>query len=233
MPNYPYTSGQGAIVATFAQLRKAVPAKVDASYLQRFNIAPANESYVISILRFLGLIGEDGDRIEDNTSFLYGNDEAFKEGLEARLRESYSALFDDMGDSALDAKREELIHWFRASDKTSELVGGRQASTYQTLAALAGHGELPARPPAAKKTAAVPRSTSTRPAQKRNGEKTEAAPQQSTPRKTSNLSTDRPAASRGLEDIALTVRIEVNLPSGGDATTYDAIFASIKKHLMS
>jgi len=31
----------------------------------------------------------------------------------------------------------------------------------------------------------------------------------------------------------LTVRIEVNLPPGGDASTYDAIFASIKKHLMT
>jgi hypothetical protein len=35
------------------------------------------------------------------------------------------------------------------------------------------------------------------------------------------------------QDVALTVRIEVNLPAGGDDDTYDAIFASIKKHLMS
>lgn len=34
-------------------------------------------------------------------------------------------------------------------------------------------------------------------------------------------------------DVGLTVRIEVNLPPGGDADTYDAIFASIKKHLMA
>ena len=34
-------------------------------------------------------------------------------------------------------------------------------------------------------------------------------------------------------DVGLTVRIEVNLPLGGDAKTYDAIFASIRKHLMS
>jgi hypothetical protein len=35
------------------------------------------------------------------------------------------------------------------------------------------------------------------------------------------------------QDVCLTVRIEVNLPPGGDADTYDAIFASIKKHLMA
>jgi len=33
--------------------------------------------------------------------------------------------------------------------------------------------------------------------------------------------------------VGLTVRIEVNLPASGDASTYDAIFASIRKHLMS
>ncbi len=43
----------------------------------------------------------------------------------------------------------------RASDKTSELVGNRQASTFQTLAALAGHGELSPRATTAKKTAAA------------------------------------------------------------------------------
>jgi hypothetical protein len=35
------------------------------------------------------------------------------------------------------------------------------------------------------------------------------------------------------QEVGLSVRIEVNLPPGGDADTYDAIFASIKKHLMS
>ena len=49
-----------------------------------------------------------------------------------------------MGDGALDATKGDLTHWFRASDKTSDLVGQRQASTFQTLAALAGHGDLPA-----------------------------------------------------------------------------------------
>jgi len=33
-------------------------------------------------------------------------------------------------------------------------------------------------------------------------------------------------------DVGLTVRIEVNLPPDGNSETYDAIFASINKHLM-
>ncbi len=59
---------------------------MDAGYLQRFNIAPANESYVISILRFLGLIDEEGDRVGDKTDYFLGNDDSFKSGLEVTLR---------------------------------------------------------------------------------------------------------------------------------------------------
>jgi hypothetical protein len=72
-------------------------------------------------------------------------------------------VFDEMGDSALSAERGDLTHWFRAADKTSDLVGQRQASTFQTLAALAGHGELPStRGRATKKTVAGPGGVDTK-----------------------------------------------------------------------
>ena len=144
VPNYPYSSGQSAVVQTVAQLRKGFPGKVDAGYLQRFKIAPANESYIISILRFLGLIDEDGGRVEDSTAYFFGSDDTFKPGLEAALRDKYALLFSEMGDAALTASKSDLTHWFRHADKTSELVGQRQAATFLTLAALAGHGEVPA-----------------------------------------------------------------------------------------
>jgi Family of unknown function (DUF5343) len=229
--NYPYISGQTAVIAAVTQLRKGFPAKVDAGYLKRFDIAPANESYVISILRFLGLIDEDGARVESNTAYFFGNDDSFKSGLEGALRSAYSQVFDEMGDGALNAERGDLTHWFRAADKTSDLVGQRQASTFQTLAALAGHGELPStRGRAIKKTAAAT-----------GGEDIKAkvnkkvVPKKNEARSLSGVSAGasyKGETSTG-QDVALTVRIEVNLPAGGDDDTYDAIFGSIKKHLMS
>lgn len=231
MPNYPYISGQGALVGAFTQLRKGFPAKVDAGYLQRFNIAPANESYVISILRFLGLIDEDGSKVEDNTHYFYGNDEAFKEGLENTLRTAYSQLFGEMGDAALEADKSNLAHWFRASDKTSDLVGNRQASTFQTLAALAGHGELSARATAAtKKSAAAPNGTAKKTTTKKAAKKAAEPPADGDGGAGGG---DGKVKLQNGQDVGLTVRIEVNLPPGGDADTYDSIFASIKKHLMS
>lgn len=233
MPNYPYISGQAALVQTFAQLRKGFPGKVDAGYLQRFSIARANESYVISILRFLGLIDEEGNRVEDKTDYFYGGDEIFKPGLERTLRDAYSQVFDEMGSGALEAQRDDLINWFRAADKTSALVGQRQASTFQTLAALAGHGELPtvrsngAKKPVAAQGAATKKATAKKAAPNKEDTK---VPQ-------GGGADDGDGGGGGktgnAQDVGLTVRIEVNLPPDGDADTYDAIFASIKKHLMS
>jgi len=223
---YPYSSGQSAVVQTFAQLRKGFPAKVDAGYLQRFSIAPANESYVISILRFLGLIDEEGNRIEASTNYFYGGDDVFKPGLEQTLRDTYSQLFGEMGDEVLTAERDVLTNWFRASDKTSALVGQRQATTFLTLAALAGYGEVPTvRTNSAKKAAADTGATAKKTAAKK-----------STPLKADAKIPSPPGDDqqpRNPPEVGLTVRIEVNLPPGGDAATYDAIFASIKKHLMS
>jgi hypothetical protein len=221
---YPYTSGQSALVQTFAQLRKGFPAKFDAGYLQRFKIAPANESYIISILRFLGLIDENGDQIGEATSYFFGGDDAFKAGLEAALRDAYSTLVGEMGDAAFTAEKENLTHWFRAADKTSALVGQRQASTFQTLAALAGHGDVPnVRATGTRKVASTPSPSAakTNRSNKKNGEMP--------PPSGEHGAGDPPAA----QDVGLTVRIEVNLPPDGDAATYDAIFASMKKHLLS
>jgi hypothetical protein len=236
VPNYPYTSGQAALVQTFAQLRKGFPAMVDAGYLQRFSIAPANESYIISILRFLGLIDEDGNRVEEKTGYFYGGDDVFKRGLDGTLRDVYSQVFDEMGDEAFEVQREELANWFRAADKTSALVGQRQANTFQTLAALAGHGEVPNIRPtgAAKKAAAASGAVAKKTAAKKAASKKDEAkaPPGGGDAGDGGGGEGERIPGNG-HDVGLTVRIEVNLPPGGDADTYDAIFASIKKHLMS
>ncbi len=228
MASYPYTSGQAALTQTFAQLRKGAPSKIDAGYLQRFNIAPANESYVISILRFLGLVDEDGTRVESASDYLFGNDDKFKTGLEKAIRSAYSQLFDEMSD-AFGEEQQNLVHWFRAADKTSEVVGKRQASTFLTLGALAGYGDLPAVRASGQKAAissggsAKKKAAAAAPSAKQPIPNGDAGDERKT-------SPSNPGAER---EFGLSVKVEVNLPSGGDAATYDAIFASIKKHLMS
>jgi len=197
---------------------------VDAGYLQRFNIAPKNESYVISVLRFLGLVDDDGNQISDVSDYFFGSDDSFRAGLEANLRNAYRSLFDEMGEDALTAEQTALTHWFRQADKSSEVVGKRQAKTFQTLVALAGHGEVPRPRGQATQQGRAPDSAS--------GRRTAAstpAKEATTKRRQVKVTAD---SSEGT-GVGLSVRIEVNLPSDGDPATYDAIFASIKKHLMS
>lgn len=232
MSTYPYVSGPGPVIQTFAQLRKGFPAKVDAGYLKRFSIAPANESYIISILRFLGLIDDDGSQREESTGYFFGGDESFTSGLEGTLQSAYSQLFDEMKVDAWTAQKEDLTNWFRAADKTSVVVGQRQASTFQTLAALAGHGEVPTSrggSTSTKKAAAASRATIPKKPSAKKSAATKVAAENLPPAGGSGNG-EKPPSAQG---VGLTVRIEVNLPSGGDTATYDAIFASIKKHLMS
>lgn len=227
MATYPYTSGPAALAKALEQLRRNFPPRVDAAYLRRFNIAPSNESYLIGILRFLDLIDEEGLKQDVQTEFLLGNDEKFKDGLDAQLRESYATLFAEMGEGAYKSSRDDLAHWFRGADKTSELIGRRQASTFLALAALAGKAEAtPVRASAPPR----PRANGARGGTKAKSDATEARVNER-----ADTAASTPAQSLGLaprSEVGLTVRIEINLPSGGDAETYDAIFASIKRHLI-
>ncbi len=229
--SFPYASG-GSLAKAVAQFRQSFPPVVNASTLKKFTIAPNNESYVIAVLRFLGFIDEEGNRRDDNIGYFYGADAGFQQGLEATLRAAYKPLFDDFGDAALDKTRDDLVPWFRATDKSSQIVGGRQAATFTALAALAGHGEPPAIPNA--------------PSASGNESGTKAKPKPKSTPKPEGKSADAPKAGEasmqrppvnlagvgGSTDVGLTVRIEVNLPAGGDESTYDAIFKSIRKNLI-
>lgn len=221
MPNYPYISGPASLSKAFSQLRKNFPPRVDSAYLRRFQIAPSNESYVIAILRFLDLIDDEGNKREDKVDFFLGNIEAFESGLTAVLGDAYAALLTEMGNEAYKTSRDDLAHWFRSYDKTSDLVGKRQAATFLALGALAGQNEAAVPRP----STAAPKSRARRAAKPTSSDAVAPTAERSEAMETT------PSAPRS-GDVGLTVRIEVNLPAGGDSETYDAIFASIKRHLM-
>jgi hypothetical protein len=55
---HPYTSGSGGLVQAVNQLPKCVSAQVTADTLKKLGIAPNNETYIINILRFIGVIDD-------------------------------------------------------------------------------------------------------------------------------------------------------------------------------
>ncbi len=224
---YPYISGQGALVKTIDQFRKSFPATVDAAYFKRMAIAPGNESYLINILRFLGLIDESGAKVDEAANAFYGSDEHFQEGLTALLQKAYKPVFDELGPDAWNAGRDSLTHWFRMVDKTTELIGGRQASTFLALAGASGNGApVEARSPS-KTTPKAPAKTPP----KKSSAASDAPPKDDIQKPPSGGLTVNGGGSSDGGPIGLSVRVEINVPVGATADEYDAMFASIRKHL--
>ena len=204
-----------ASVQAVTQLRKSFPAKVTAETLKKLGIAPNNESYIINILRFIKVIDEQGQQTKEAKAvFSQHEDAAFQKGLSGLVEAAYSGLFQLHGEDPWTLSSGKLITYFRNSDHTSAVVGQRQASAFQALAALSGHGDAPAPKPTSVKATA--------------GEKKKSAPDKS--KKPLEIPSGKPGS--GGNNIGMTVRIEINLPAAADQETYDKIFKSIRENLL-
>lgn len=225
---YPYISAQTSLVKAIEQFRKSFPSVVDSALLKRLKIAPGNESYLINILRFLGLIDEAGTKVDDAANAFYGSEEHFRTGFTDLVSKAYEPVFTELGSDAWNASRESLSHWFRMVDKTTELIGGRQAATFLTLAGVTGKGApVEVKTPAKNGAKSASKSAAKKSASSSSGT---AADVQSEPPVPSGQGTQTGASGEnGL--MGLSVRIEINVPAGATADEYDAMFASIRKHL--
>ena len=216
---HPYISGTGAITGALNHFRKTFPSSVTAETLKKLGLAPNNESYVINILRFIGVIDKDGNSTtEGSAAFSKHGNEEFQKGFEKLVRNAYAELFKLHGDGTWTLDDDGLISFFRGSDKTSDLVGRRQATTFRVLASFAGHGEIPSAKAPSGPKAATPKAKAT------NTKEAKPAPE------TTAVAVGKQAGGR---DFGLTVRIEVNLPAAGDQDTYDRIFRSIRENLLN
>lgn len=218
---HPYVHGPGALVQVITQFRKSFPAMVDAGTLKKLGIAPNNESYVLNVVRFLGLIDQEGKKTTDATkTFNLHDDAQFSKAFAALVSKAYAELFELHGDGAWDLDNAALINFFRTHDEATAVVGKLQASTFKGLAAYAGHGEIPTAKPAGPKK------------QKQAGNAVSKKPVAAVP--SGAASPPQPGKSEHTSGVVgLTVRIEINLPADGDQETYDRIFKSIRENLLN
>lgn len=217
---YPYVPSAGPLVKTIDHLRRrSFPKEVTAETLRKLGVAPKNESYVINVLRFLGVIDDEGKKVDSKANaFVQHKEEEFQREFGDLVREAYEELFELNGEDAWSMDRGGLTQFFRQSDHSSEVVGTRQAGTFAALAVLSGRVEQ-----SAQREATVRKTRAKKP----KPPKTPTAEQQQAGGADggSKQGDDR-------EKIGLTVRIEVNLPADGDQQTYDRIFRSIRKNLI-
>lgn len=222
MASHPYISGPNNVAAAIALLRKNFPSTVTSDTIKKYGLASNNESYVINVLKFIGLVDEDGKRTSiAHEVFSKHNDEEFRKGFSDLVRSAYADLFDVRGEDAWTLDQSGLVSYFRSADKTSEIIGGRQAGVFRVLASIAGYGEP---------TQTAPRSSKAPPAKTNTPKATKTRVQARPPAPTPEASKPNDAKSR---ETALTVRIEVNLPAGATKQNYDDIFRSMKEHLLN
>ena len=219
---HPYAPSPGGVAAAITQLRKSFPKSVTAATLKKLGIAPSNESYVINVLRFIGAIDADGNRTDRAAAAFAQSDADFPKGFEDMLRDAYADLIQLHRDEAWELSLDKLKSYFRNTDRSTDLVGRLQAQTFQLLAAFAGHGEIPA-PVQTKTPSTKTPSTKPKPATPKSKAATPVG-------SVTHIPTGNPPSVR---DFALAVRIEVNLPPGGDQETYDRIFRSIRENLLN
>jgi Family of unknown function (DUF5343) len=226
MASHPYISGAGNITQMIGFLRKNFPTTVTSDTVKKLGLASKNESYVINVLQFLGLIDEKGKRTDAGHNAMTKHDEIeFHSAFEGIVKTAYSDLFDLRGDDAWTMDKNQLIGYFRSADKTSDVIGGRQAGVFVALRELAGHvteqSQSSSSPKAKAASVAKPKNTAktVKPAVQKAQDQ---AVEQVIP---------SPHTKPQKGDMALTVRIEINLPAEGTQETYDAIFKSIKANL--
>ena len=141
---YPYTNTTGNLRKTIEQFRRNFPPRVTVNTLQQLKIAPNNERHILRVLSFLELINDDGNKTDVAAQIFSIHDSIqFGQRFSEHVKNFYSDLFELHGDSAWTLGRDELIHFFRQTDQTSDNVGKRQASTFQILAEFAGYVEAP------------------------------------------------------------------------------------------
>jgi hypothetical protein len=220
---HPYVQGPGSLVPVIRQFRKSFPNSVTADTLKKLGFAPNNESYVLNVIRFLGLIDQEGNKTEAaSNAFRLHEDDQFAQQFSELAKQAYQALFELHGDGSWALDTNQLIAFFRQSDDTSALVGKLQASTFKILAALSGHGDVPEpKSPSIKKQPAAVKGGVNKKLEK--GSENSGA--------TSPVPLVKPTRETKL--FGLTVRIEINLPADGDKETYDRIFKSIRENLLN
>src|SRR5215813_4803745 len=107
---HPYSTSNKGLLQAVAHLRKSFPGTVTAETLKKLNIAPNNESYVINVLRFLGVLDDQGKKVpEAGKIFSAHEDGAFAKGFGSLVESSYKELFELHGQGAWTLAEDDLI----------------------------------------------------------------------------------------------------------------------------
>lgn len=190
------------------------PERVNNKFLQNLEFSSSNDRLFIGLLKSLGFIDDSGVPTKRYFDFLDQTQSA--RILAESIREAYSDLF-AVNLKANELSAEEVKNKFRTltQGQNSDNVLGWMAKTFKALADLAdwsSSAAVPQAPPSVDAAGAVGE----------NGKQPPTNPSEEQHR-------DTPARLRLKE---LHYNIQIVLPETRDVAVFDAIFESLKKHLL-
>lgn len=179
------------------------PDKFTITHLKGIGFKSSNDQGIIPLLKDLGFLAPDGTPTKRYHDYRDGSKS--RKVLGEAVREAYEDIF-HINERPTDADRAAIEGRFKSVHNASDSVAGRQAMTFLSLLKLAdiSGGAKKSKPPVPVEEPPVP---------------TEAP--------TPTLSAIPPAAFNGLR-----YNIEIHLPATKDVQVYNAIFKSLREHLL-
>ena len=202
---YPYTTVPGKLRELLQKIPSVGrPEKVTMAWLSSAGWSSSNDRSMLPVLRFVGLIGDDG-RPTDLWTAARSPTAENKVLMGEAVKSAYADLFALYPD-AHRKDTESLRNFFRTHTGGGDQVQAKLVQTFQILAEFGEFDslELPSEVDEPQSEAASIRSGS------RTGGR----------------------GGKHAAPISLTVNIQLQLPATADAGVYDSLFASMRKHLV-
>jgi len=184
------------------------PPKFSREFLKDIGFTSKNHHAFIPLLKGLGFLSPDGIPTQRYRDFL--DSTKWKTILAEAIKEAYSDIF-VIKSKPTKSDLKTISGKFKTAFNTSEIVAERSARTFLALIDMADEGAL-----YADSGPSVPRPPSP-----------EQTPEPSSPASSSALTTSLPHAKLGLH-----YNIQIHLPATKDIEVYNAIFKSLRGHLI-
>ncbi len=206
MADFPYTLNPPSLKRFLGHIQSAgVPPKVTTQYLEKSGFKSKNDRSIITVLKFVGFLGDDGVPTEIWKDFR--NRDKAGAVLAAAMRGAYSDLFNTYPD-AHRKDNEALRNYFSAHSRGGERTLTAIVGTFRALSEL---GDFERGDQYVKPVIRSPERTTSL---------TLAPHYASKQRQTPSIPT-------------ININIQLQLPATEDSSIYDKLFAAMKKHLFT
>lgn len=137
---FPYATSIGHLIKVVERLSRSFPPKFDAGYCESLNIKGSNASAVTGVVKFLGLVDDNGAPAGKNPFGLKGEER--RKALENLVREKYALLFNVLGSELAELTKDDLLNFFksyhRSSKQPSDVSANLMMQAFLTVSSEAG-----------------------------------------------------------------------------------------------